>query len=78
MAEQNLYCEECVEDIPASEVFLEDERLYCKQCGSELALPDGDLFEEIEGNLDHMQFRDEEEEEEGGDEVANGMSLVKT
>ncbi|MEE8433960.1 MAG: hypothetical protein V3S64_04155 [bacterium] len=78
MTEQNLFCEECVEEIPASEVFLEDDRLYCKQCGSELGSPDSDLFEEIEGNLDHMQFRDEEEEDEGGDEVANGMSLVKT
>ena len=78
MTEQNLYCEECVEDIPASEVYLEDDRLYCKQCGSELASPDGDLFEEIEGNLDNMRFRDEEEEEEGGDEEANGMSVVKT
>lgn len=79
MAEQNLYCEECVEEIPGSEVYLEDDRLYCKQCGSELESPDGDLFEEIEGNIDNMQFRDDEEEEEsGGDEEANGMSLVKT
>lgn len=78
MSEQNLFCEECVEDIPASEVFLEDDRLYCKQCGSELNSPSGDLFEEIEGNLDHLQFRDAEEEEEGGDEEAHGMSLVKT
>lgn len=77
MTEQNLYCEECVEDIPASEVYLEDDRLYCKLCGSEVALPNDDLFEEIEGNIDNMQFRDEEEEEEKGDEVADGMSLVK-
>ena len=79
MAEQNLYCEECVEEIQASEVYLEDDRLYCKQCGSELESPDGDLFEEIESNIDNMHFRDDEEEEEsGGDEEADGMSLVKT
>ena len=78
MTEQTLFCEACVEDISDPEVFLEDDRLYCKQGGSELEAPDSDLFEEIEGNIDHMQFRDEEEEVEGGGEVPNGMSLVKT
>lgn len=79
MSEKTLFCEECVEDIEPSEVYLEDDRLYCKVCGSELESPDRDLFEEIEGNIDNLHFRDNEEEElEPPDGDKDGMSIVKS
>ena len=64
MSEQTLYCEECLEDIPASEIFWEDDRLYCKLCGSELEPEDRDLWEQIDGNLEDLRFSDDEEDEE--------------
>jgi hypothetical protein len=80
MAEQTVYCEECVEDIPASEVYWEEGRLYCRRCGSEVEAPDRDIFEEIVDNRTGFLFRDaeppdldadeEEEEEEGEAEAA--------
>ena len=60
MAEQTVYCEECVEDIPASEVYWEDGRLYCRRCGSEVEAPDRDIFEQIEDNRSGFLFRDQE------------------
>jgi hypothetical protein len=74
MAEQTVYCEECVEEIPASEVYWDDGRLYCSRCGSELEPPDRDIFEEIVDNRSGFLFRDlepadeEEEAEEDGKE----------
>lgn len=72
MAEQTVYCEECVEDIPADEVYWEDDRLYCRRCGSELEPPDRDIFEEIVDNRTGFLFRDEEpsDEDEEEDEEA--------
>ena len=60
MAERTVYCEECVEDIPASEVYWDDGRLYCRRCGSEVEPPDRDIFEEIVDNRSGFLFRDEE------------------
>lgn len=81
MAEQTVYCEECLEDIPASEVYWDDSRLYCRRCGSELEPPDRDIFEEIEDNRTGFLFRDqdlnepdldEEEEDEEGEPEEEG------
>lgn len=74
MAEQTVYCEECVEDIPASEVYWDEGRLYCRRCGSEVEAPDRDIFEEIVDNRTGFLFRDEEpadldDEEEAEAEV---------
>ena len=82
MAEQTVYCEECVEDIPASEVYWEEGRLYCRRCGSEVEAPDRDIFEQIADNRSGFLFRDqelnadlddddEEDEEEEDDEGAD-------
>jgi len=76
MAEQTVFCEECVEDIPANEVYWDEGRLYCGRCGSEVQPPDKDIFEEIVDNRSRLLFRDheppevddEEEEEEGAEE----------
>ncbi len=71
MADRTVYCEECVEEIPASEVYWDDGRLYCRRCGSEVEPPDRDIFEEIVDNRSGFLFRhaelndlDEEPEEE--------------
>jgi NAD-dependent dihydropyrimidine dehydrogenase PreA subunit len=79
MAEKTVYCEECVEEIPASEVYWDDGRLYCGRCGSEVEAPDRDIFEEIVDNRTGFLFRDQtleevdeddaEEEEDGGEEI---------
>ena len=70
MAKQTVYCEECVEEIPASEVYWDDGRLYCGRCGSEVQTPDRDIFEEIMANRSGFLFRDHElaEVEEEDDE----------
>ncbi len=70
MTEQTVYCEECVEDIPGSEVYVEENRLYCKRCGSEVESPDPDIFEEIESNQTGFVFRDslEDDAEDDNDE----------
>jgi len=68
MSKQTIFCEECVEEVAGDEVFWEDERIYCKRCGSELESPDRDIFEEIVDNRSGFLFRDmpdEEKEEEG-------------
>jgi hypothetical protein len=57
-----------VEEIPGDEVFWEDDRLYCKRCGSELKAPDRDIFEEIVDNRSGFLFRDLADEEEVEDE----------
>ncbi|NIP71820.1 MAG: hypothetical protein GWO16_01745, partial [Gammaproteobacteria bacterium] len=57
--EQTVYCEECVEDIPGDEVYWDENRLYCKRCGSEVEPPDADLFERIRDNRDEFLFRNE-------------------
>lgn len=80
MAEQTVFCEECVEEIPASEVYWDDGRLYCRRCGSELEPPDRDIFEEIVDNRSGFVFRDddalpdddEEDEEDDGDDEDEG------
>jgi hypothetical protein len=75
MAEQTVYCEECVEEIPASEVYWDDGRLYCSRCGSELEPPDRDIFEEIVDNRSGFLFRDMEpadEEDEEHDDKDDG------
>jgi len=81
MAEQTVYCEECVEDIPASEVYWEDGRLYCRRCGSEVEAPDRDIFEEIVDNRTGFLFRDaepadvdDEEEEDEEEEEEPGVA----
>lgn len=85
MAEQTVYCEECVEDIPADEVYWEEGRLYCRRCGSEIETQDReikDIFEEIQDNRTGFVFRNEDpsdadleeddgDEDEDEDEVAN-------
>jgi hypothetical protein len=68
MAEQTVYCEECVEDIPPNEVYWDEGRLYCRRCGGELEPPDRDVFEDI---LDHragMTFRDDEPSDDDDEE----------
>lgn len=49
MAKGIYYCEECVEEISASDVFWESGRPYCGRCGSELDLDDdtADVVEHI-------------------------------
>ena len=83
MAERTVYCEECVEEIPASEVYWDDSRLYCRRCGSEVEPPDRDIFEEIVDNRSGFLFRngelddaDEEEEEEAVDEERDAAPAV--
>ena len=82
MAERTVYCEECVEEIPASEVYWDDGRLYCRRCGSEVEPPDRDIFEEIVDNRSGFLFRNEElddvddEEEEEADEDERGAAPV--
>jgi hypothetical protein len=81
MAERTVYCEECVEEIPTSEVYWDDGRLYCRRCGSEVEPPDRDIFEEIVDNRSGFLFRDappddldeEEEEEEAEDLAGDGI-----
>ncbi|HKI99112.1 MAG TPA: hypothetical protein VKB51_11610 [bacterium] len=60
MAEHTVYCEECVEDIPANEVYWDEGRLYCSRCGSEVESPDRDIFEEIVDNRSAFLFRDDD------------------
>ena len=77
MAERTVYCEECVEEIPASEVYWDDGRLYCRRCGSEVEPPDRDIFEEIVDNRSGFLFRDEEldvhhDDDEEDDEEGEG------
>lgn len=69
----SVYCEECVEDIPNSEIYWEDERMYCGRCGSELEISTetADLFETItEGTAkplytyENEAYEEAEEEEE--------------
>ncbi len=62
MTEHTVYCEECVEDIPADEVYWDAERLYCKRCGSEVEKADSDIFEEITENRSALIFRDDTDE----------------
>lgn len=76
MTEQTVYCEECVEDIPSSEVYVEENRLYCKRCGSEVESPDPDIFEEIESNQTEFVFREPlETEDEDGDGEAQSTTV---
>ena len=62
MAENTVYCEECVEDIPADEVYWDEERLYCKRCGGEVESPDADIFDQIVENQTDLVFRSEGED----------------
>lgn len=75
MSQKTIYCAECLEDIPNSEVQWEDDRLYCGRCGSELApdAEDRDLLDEISSRKPPRLYtleddEDEEEEEEDEDE----------
>jgi hypothetical protein len=47
MKAKTIHCEECVEEIPSTEVYWEDERLYCGRCGSEIDISKeaGDLLD---------------------------------
>lgn len=47
----DFYCEECLEEIADSDVFWEERRAYCGQCGSELDLvgDEPDLVDEYAG-----------------------------
>lgn len=49
MNAKSVYCEECVEEIPNSEIYWEDDRIYCGRCGSEIELPaeNSDLVDTI-------------------------------
>ena len=71
MAEANVYCEECLEDIPNDEVYWDEDRLYCSRCGSEVEPPDGDIFDTIVENRSSFLFRDQEQNRDG-DEEDNG------
>jgi len=70
MSQKTIYCGECLEDIPNTEVHWEDNRLYCGRCGSELApdAEDRDLLDEISSGkprrLYTLEDDDDEEEEE--------------
>ena len=74
MSQKTIYCGECLEDIPNTEVQWEDNRLYCGRCGSELApdTEDRDLLDEISSRkprrLYSLEDEDEEEDEEDEDE----------
>ena len=76
MEPRAVYCEECVEEIPGEEVYLEEARMYCGRCGSELeieAVAD-DVFEKImtEKARPILKFEDEkfddEDEEDSEDD----------
>ena len=54
-----VYCEECLEDIPGNQTYWEGERLFCRQCGSEMEPPDEDIFDSIMTHRAGMVFRDE-------------------
>ena len=68
MAVNKVYCEECLEDIPKKEVLLEDGRLYCARCGSEVEVEDPDLFEQISDNQSAYLFRDDTDDQEDDEE----------
>lgn len=83
MADYTVYCEECLENVPSNEVFWDENRLYCKRCGSEVESPDPDLFDQILENRTDLVFRDEgddllddEEEEERQSEVPKGVKII--
>lgn len=83
MAERTVYCEECVEEIPASEVYWDDGRLYCRRCGSEVEPPDRDIFEEIVDNRSGFLFRngelddaDDKDEEEADEDERDAAPVV--
>ena len=64
------YCDECLEEIAAGDVFWENDRAYCGQCGSELDMvgEEPDLVEEFSSRryipVPGTDNDDEEEEEE--------------
>lgn len=74
------YCEDCVETIPNDEVYWEEERLYCRRCGSEVEIPRDnlDLYDQMVGQGINPVFttdggawdEDEEEEEENKEQEA--------
>ena len=72
MTEQTVYCAECLEDIPAENIYWEDDRLFCKRCGGQLEPPDKDIFEEIVDNRTGFLFRDADEPD---DEEAEDRDL---
>lgn len=71
MTEQTVYCEECLQDIPAEDIYWEDDRLFCGRCGGRLESPDKDISEEIVDNRTGFLFQDaderDDEEAEDGD-----------
>ena len=60
MGAGRVYCEECMEDIPNEDVYWDEDRLYCKICGSEVEPPDGDIFDQIVDNRSSFIFRDDD------------------
>ena len=75
-AKKTVYCEECLENIPNSEVLVEDGRLYCGQCGGEVEAPDPDIFEQIVDNRSSFLFRsDTEDVEDEEDEEEDDLDL---
>lgn len=64
-----VYCEECLEDIPAKEVYWEGNRAYCGQCGGELDIEgDGpDLLDALESGQVARPFS--HDEDDGLDEL---------
>jgi DNA-directed RNA polymerase subunit RPC12/RpoP len=80
MAKGIYYCEECVEDISASDVFWEGGRPYCGRCGSELDMDEdtADVVEHISSrrmvrptgtDYDDEDELDDDDGEEEGDEL---------
>ena len=77
MAKGMYYCEECVEEISASDVFWESGRPYCGRCGSEL-----DMDDDTADVVDHMTSRrmvkptgtdyDDGDDDEDEDDGLNG------
>ncbi len=67
MNAKTVHCEECVEDIPNSEVYWEDDRIYCGRCGSEIELPveNADLLDTINEGSAKPLYSYEDEEYDG-------------
>ncbi len=64
MNAKTVYCEECLEDIPNSEMYWDEQRLYCGRCGSELELEheSTNVFDAIAAQKTGRLLKPEDEE----------------
>ncbi len=70
MKAKSVYCEECMEEIPVSEILLEDDQPICGRCGSELEPEGEDLVEGFAQGLAGPLFSTDDEDDENDEDVA--------